>query len=144
MEQTGMKFRGVRGAITADANTPEAILSAARQLLQALIEANEIAEDDVASVIFTTTGDLTAAYPAKAARDLGWRRTALLGAREMDMDDGIELCIRVLIHWNTPKGLDEIVHVYMLGAVALRPDLYPDNRISLEQQHEGAGSKVQR
>lgn len=131
-----MKFRGVRGAITADANTAEAILEAARQLLQALIEANEIEEDDVASVIFTTTADLTAAYPAKAARDLGWRRTALLGALEMNMDDGIERCIRVLIHWNTPKSLDEISHVYMLGAVALRPDLYPDNRISLEQHHQ--------
>lgn len=131
-----MKFRGVRGAITADANTADAILSAARQLLLAIIEANGIEEEDVASVIFTTTADLTAAYPAKAARDLGWRRTALLGALEMDMDDGIKHCIRVLIHWNTPKGLDEIVHVYMLGAIALRPDLYPDNRISVEQQHE--------
>lgn len=135
-----MKFRGVRGAITADANTADAILSAARQLLQAIIEANGIEEEDVASVIFTTTADLTAAYPAKAARELGWRRTALLGALEMDMDDGIKHCIRVLIHWNTPKGLDEIVHVYMLGAIALRPDLYPDNRISVEQQHQtGAG-----
>jgi chorismate mutase len=130
-----MKFRGVRGAITADADTAEAILGAARQLLQAVIEANEIEEDDVASVIFTTTGDLTAAYPAKAARDLGWRRTALLGAREMDMADGIPHCIRVLIHWNTSKGLDEIVHVYMLGAIALRPDLYPDNKIVVENQH---------
>ena len=131
-----MKFRGVRGAITADANTADAILGAARQLMTALIEANGIEEDDVASVIFTTTADLTAAYPAKAARELGWRRTALLGAREMNMDEGIEHCIRVLIHWNTPKSLDEIVHVYMLGAIALRPDLYPDNRISVEQQHE--------
>ena len=95
-----MKFRGVRGAITADANTADAILGAARQLMTALIEANGIEEDDVASVIFTTTADLTAAYPAKAARELGWRRTALL------------------------------------GAIALRPDLYPDNRISVEQQHE--------
>ncbi|MFN8379208.1 MAG: chorismate mutase [Anaerolineae bacterium] len=131
-----MKFRGVRGAITAEANTADDILGAARQLLQAMIEANEIEEDDVASVIFTTTADLTAAYPAKAARELGWRRTALLGALEMDMDDGIKHCIRVLIHWNTSKSLDEIVHVYMLGAIALRPDLYPTNKISLEQQHQ--------
>jgi chorismate mutase len=134
-----MKFRGVRGAITADADTSEAILGAARQLLQAVIEANEIEEDDVASVIFTTTADLTAAYPAKAARDLGWRRTALLGAQEMDMIDGIPRCIRVLVHWNTSKGLDEIVHVYMLGAIALRPDLYPDNKIVVENQHLETG-----
>jgi chorismate mutase len=143
MEQTGMKFRGVRGAITAEANTPDAILSATGHLLLALIEANEIREEDVASVIFTTTVDLNAAYPAKAARDLGWRRTALLGAQEMDVPDSIPRCIRVLIHWNTSKGLDEIVHVYMRGALSLRPDLYPDNKIVMEQTgtaNAGAGS----
>lgn len=127
-----MKFRGVRGAITAEANTPESILGATRQLLQAIIDANEIVEDDVASIIFTTSTDLNAAYPAKAARDLGWRRTALLGAQEMDVPDGIPRCIRVLVHWNTSKGLDEIVHVYMRGALILRPDLYPDNKIIVE------------
>ncbi|HYO88930.1 MAG TPA: chorismate mutase [Candidatus Limnocylindrales bacterium] len=129
-----MKFRGVRGAITADADTPEAILNATSHLLQAIIEANEIDEDDVASVIFTTTVDLTAAYPAKAARDLGWRRIALLGAQEMDVPNSIPRCIRVLIHWNTSKGLDEIVHVYVRGALSLRPDLYPDNKIVMENE----------
>ncbi len=129
-----MKFRGVRGAITADANTPEAILSATSHLLRAIIEANEIDEEDVASVIFTTTVDLNAAYPAKAARDLGWRRVALLGAQEMDVPDSIPRCLRVLIHWNTSKGLDEIVHVYMRGALILRPDLYPDNKIVMDNQ----------
>lgn len=131
-----MKFRGVRGAITADENTPEAILSAARQLLEALVAANGIEEDDVASVIFTTSPDLTAAYPARAARDMGWRRTALLGCQEQDVTDGIQLCVRILIHWNTSKGLDEIVHVYMRDALTLRPDLYPDNKIVAEKQHK--------
>lgn len=127
-----MKFRGVRGATTADANTPEAILGATGHLLAAIIEANGIDEEDVVSVIFTTTADLTAAYPARAARDLGWRRTALLGAQEMDVVDGIPRCIRILIHWNTSKSLGEIVHVYMRGALILRPDLYPDNKIVME------------
>lgn len=131
-----MKFRGVRGAITADDNTPEAILSATRQLLESLISANEIEEDDVASVIFTTSPDLTAAYPAKAARELGWRRTALLGCQETDVVNGISRCIRVLIHWNTSKGLDEVVHVYMRDALILRPDLYPDNKLVIEKQRE--------
>jgi len=127
-----MKFRGVRGATTADANTSEAILHATRELLQELISTNGIDEDDVASVIFTTTPDLTAAFPAKAARDLGWRRTALLGAQEMDVPNGIALCIRVLIHWNTVKGLDEIQHVYHRGTLILRPDLYPENKLVIE------------
>jgi chorismate mutase len=131
-----MKFRGVRGAITADDNTPEAILSATSQLMEAVITANGIEEDDVASVIFTTSPDLTAAYPARAARDLGWRRTALLGCQEMDVINGINRCIRILIHWNTPKGLDEIVHVYMRDALILRPDLYPDNKLVVEKQRE--------
>ncbi len=127
----GTVCRGVRGATTVEENTADAIWSATRQLLQAVIEANDIQEDDVASVIFTTTPDLNTAYPAKAARDLGWHRTALMGMQEIDLSDGIPMCIRVLVHWNTERTLDEIKHVYMRGALALRPDLYPDNKIVL-------------
>lgn len=127
----GMICRGVRGATTAEENSAEAIWSATRLLLQAVIEANDIREDDVASVIFTTTPDLNTAYPAKAARDLGWHRVALMGMQEIDFPDGIPLCIRVLVHWNTDKTLEEIKHVYMRDAIALRPDLYPDNKIVL-------------
>jgi chorismate mutase len=127
----GTACRGVRGATTVEENSADAIWSATRQLLQAVLEANDIQEDDVASVIFTTTPDLNTAYPAKAARDLGWHRTALMGMQEIDLSDGIPMCIRVLVHWNTEKTLDEIKHVYMRGAMALRPDLYPDNKIVL-------------
>jgi chorismate mutase len=116
-------IRGVRGAITADADSAEAIWAAARELLAAMIAANDIREDDVASVIFTTTPDLTAAYPARAARDLGWTRTALMGMQEMAVPGSLARCIRVLIHWNTTRGLDDVRHVFLRGAVALRPDL---------------------
>lgn len=138
-------MRGVRGATTAHANTGKEVLDATRRLLEAMIEANGIQEDDVASAIFTTTPDLNAAFPAKAARDLGWHRTALLGAVEADVPDGIPLCIRILIHWNTELSLDDIQHVYMRGALALRPDLYPDNKLVIDiepSKHEadGAGS----
>lgn len=68
--------RGIRGATTADANTAEAILSATRELLIELIRRNGIRQEDVASVIFTTTPDLTAEYPALAARQLGWHEAA--------------------------------------------------------------------
>lgn len=134
-----MMCRGVRGATTCEANTADAILAATRELLDELILVNEIAEDDVASVFFTTTPDLTAQFPAKAARDLGWRRTALIGSQEMDVPHGIVRCVRVLIHWNTEKTIDEIRHVYTKGALALRPDLYPENRVTFEE-HAHAGS----
>jgi chorismate mutase len=132
------KFRGVRGATTAQANTADAILRATRELLAAMIQENEIDEDDVASVIFTTTPDLNMAFPARAARDLGWQRTALLGCQEIDHPEGITRCVRILIHWNTAKSLDEIKHVYMEGAMILRPDLfpYPDNKVVLHSKEE--------
>ncbi|MBZ0279162.1 MAG: chorismate mutase [Anaerolineae bacterium] len=126
-----MMFRGVRGATTVHENTGEAIWKATRELLQAVIKANDIEEEFVASVIFTTTPDLNAVYPAKAARDLGWHRAALMGCQEADVPNGIPMCIRVLIHWNTTRTLDEVQHVYMKGAMALRPDLYPDNKLIL-------------
>ena len=126
-----MMVRGVRGATTTGSNSAEAILEATTALLQELIRANGIEEEQVASVFFTTTDDLNAVFPAQAARNLGWRRVALMGTREMDMPTGIPLCVRILIHWNTTKSLDEIQHVYMRGAERLRPDLYPDNKIVL-------------
>jgi chorismate mutase len=126
-----MMVRGVRGATTATEDTPEAIWQATRELLEAVIEANGIEEEYVASAIFTTTPDLTAAYPAKAARDLGWHQTALMGCQEIAVPNGIPRCIRVLIHWNTTKKLGELRHIYMRGAEKLRPDFYPDNKIVL-------------
>ncbi|MBE2271428.1 MAG: chorismate mutase [Anaerolinea sp.] len=123
-----MKFRGVRGAITVEENTAGAIWSATAELLQALIAANGIEEDDVASVIFSCTPDLNAAYPAKAARDLGWRQVALMGCVEMDVPGGVPRCIRVLIHWNTAKPAGDIRHCFLRGAVVLRPDLIAEKQ----------------
>jgi chorismate mutase len=124
-----MMIRGVRGATTVDENTAEAIIEGTKELLKVMIEVNNIEEEHVASVIFTTSPDLTAVYPAAAARQAGWQRTALLGAQEADVIDGLQKCIRILIHWNTHKALEEIQHVYMRGAERLRPDLYPNNKI---------------
>lgn len=126
-----IKVRGVRGATTVVEDTVEAIHTAVRELMTAIIEANGIEEDDVASVIFTTTPDLTAAYPATVARHIGWRRTALIGCQEMDNPTGMPRCIRVLIHWNTAKGLDDITHIYLRDASALRPDLQHDPKRTL-------------
>jgi len=114
--------RGVRGATLAADNSRDAILAATRELLQALIDANGIAPEDVASVIFTMTPDLTAVYPAFAARQLGWIDVALLSMQEIAPPDSLPRCIRVLIHWNTTRSQKDIHHVYMNGAEVLRPD----------------------
>ena len=119
-----LMVRGVRGATTAEANTADAIVSAATNLLAEMIAANSMVEDDVASVIFTTTPDLTAGFPAPAGRKVGWSRVALMGMQEIDVPDALPMAIRILVHWNTEKSLDEIVHVYLHGATVLRPDLH--------------------
>ena len=114
--------RGVRGATTAEANTREAILAATSELLQLMIEANKIEADDVASAIFTTTIDLNADYPALAARALGWHDVALMCTHEMNVPHGLKLCVRILLHWNTEGAAQDVKHVYIRGAVNLRPD----------------------
>jgi chorismate mutase len=114
--------RGVRGATTVTENSKDAILAATRELLFTMIQYNEIDPDDVASAYFTTTTDINAIYPATAARQLGWYDVPLLCGHEMDVPDGLPQCIRILLHWNTPKTAQEIVHVYLHEATALRPD----------------------
>ncbi len=118
-----MPCRGVRGATTAEANTREAILQATRQLLALMIRLNDIDPDDVASVIFSTTPDLDAEFPALAARQLGWLEVPLLCTHEMHVPGALPRCIRVLLHWNTEKSAREINHVYIKEAASLRPDL---------------------
>ena len=117
-----MMLRGLRGATTVEANTEEAILGATRELLTMMIEANGVRENEVASIFFSSTSDLTAAFPARAARDLGWYQVALMGAQEMDVPQGPDRCIRVLMHWNTVKGITNLRHIFLHGARVLRPD----------------------
>ena len=114
--------RGVRGATTVTENTKEAILEATRDLLLKIIAVNHIELDDIASTFFSTTPDVTAEYPALAARQIGWHDVALMCGHEMNVPTGLKYCIRVLIHWNTTLSPSEIQHVYIRGAVNLRPD----------------------
>ena len=118
-------IRGIRGATTVECNSNQAILDATQELLRVMIDRNGIIEDDVASVLFSATPELDDTFPAKAARELGWTRTALMGFQEADVKHGLPMCVRVLIHWNTDKPIDEIQHVFLHGVVALRPDLAP-------------------
>jgi chorismate mutase len=117
-----MAIRGIRGATVAAANTPEAIRAATRELLEALASANDLQPDDLASVIFSTTPDLTAEVPARAARELGWVETGIMCLAEMQAEGGLRRCIRVLLHWNTERRPDQIRHVYLHAAASLRPD----------------------
>jgi chorismate mutase len=117
-----MACRGVRGATTAEDNSAEEILRATRQLLAVMIRQNDIVEADVASAIFTTTTDLDAEFPALAARQLGWLNVALMCGHELDVPGSLRRCVRILLHWNTDKPPDEIIHVYIKEAAGLRPD----------------------
>ena len=112
--------RGIRGATTADTNSKEAILEATAELLGRLVEANGIDMDDVAAAYFTATDDLNAEFPALAARQMGWTETALMCAREMNVEDGAGRCIRVLLLVNMDKAQQDIEFVYLKGASNLR------------------------
>ena len=92
-------------------------------MLACIVEANGVAAQDVASAFFTVTPDLSDAFPARAARMLGWDHVALLDAQEIPVPGSLPHCVRVLVHWNTSKAQDEIHHVYLRGAASLRPDL---------------------
>ena len=115
--------RGIRGATTVDQDTAPAILAATSELLERIVTLNGVNDEDVASAFFTVTADLRAAFPAQAARSLGWQHVALLDALEIPVPGSLPRCVRVLIHWNTPRPQAEIHHVYLRGAVSLRPDL---------------------
>jgi chorismate mutase len=119
-----MTLRGIRGATTVEDNNPEQIAKATQELLCALLDANPgLRTDDIASAIFTTTDDLVSAYPALAARQIGWDHVPMMCAREIPVPDGLPHCIRVLVHWNSDRDQEEIHHVYLREAVTLRPDL---------------------
>jgi chorismate mutase len=116
-----MYCRGIRGATTIERNEREEILSATTELLQLLIEHNDLKPEDIASAIFTVTGDLDAEFPALAARALGWTEVALICMREIPVPGSLGRCIRILLHVNTTRSAAEIQHVYIKGAVNLRP-----------------------
>lgn len=115
--------RGVRGATTIEHDTRDEILAATRELLAIMIRRNDIEAADVGSAIFTVTSDVTAEFPALAARQLGWIDVPLLCGYEVSVPGSLPRCIRILIHWNTTKGQREIQHTYMRQATVLRPDL---------------------
>lgn len=118
-----MPIRGVRGATTVPTNDGNLILAATQALLEEMIRANGIADQDVAAAFFTATPDLNATFPARAARQMGWQYVPLMDAVEIAVPGSIARCIRILLLWNTEKPQEEIIHIYQGEARALRPDL---------------------
>lgn len=114
--------RGIRGATTAGANTAEDILEATQELVEVLIALNDLDSEAIASAVFTTTPDLTAMFPAAAARSFGWTEVPMMCSHEMAVPGALEKAVRVLVHVNTTRSASDIRHVYLKGAKQLRPE----------------------
>ena len=120
---TSALVRGLRGATTCDADTPEAIGERTRELILELMSRNEIEHDDVISVLFTTSVDLTSTFPASAAREVGFGDIPLMCASEINVPGSMSKCIRIMMHIYTTRSRSEIHHVYLHNAQSLRDDL---------------------
>jgi len=117
-------IRGIRGATTISEDTALPILEETEKLVLTMARENDIHPEDVASVIVSTTTDISAAFPAKAVRSIPeWTFVPVMCTHEMDVPGSINLCIRVLMHVNTDKSQRDIKHVYLNEAMKLRPDL---------------------
>ena len=118
-----MPCRRVRGATAVETDTAEEILEATLGLLRRLTRANELRHEEIASAIFTVTSDTRAAFLAPTARQLGWQHVVLLDALEVPVPGAVQQCIGVLIHWNTTETQQQVRHICLRGAAALRADL---------------------
>ncbi len=119
-----MSVRGIRGATTVEQDSAAEIHDATRELLEQVVQANGIESfDEIASIIFTTSPDLTSTFPAEAARASGMSQVPLLCASEIAVPGSMPRCVRFMLHWNTERRQDEIVHVYLREAKKLRPDV---------------------
>lgn len=121
-DDTAPRLRALRGATTVDADTSEAICERTAELVLTLMERNALAVDDIVSVVFTATHDLTADFPAVAARSVGLAGTPLLCCQEIPVAGAVERCVRALVHCYLPSGR-AAHHVYLHGARQLRLDL---------------------
>lgn len=115
--------RALRGATTIDVDSPDHIRDRVLDLLDTLMARNEVGHDDLISILFTATEDVVSTFPATAARERGLGDVPLICARELSIEGGTPLCIRVLVHLTTERTRDQLHHVYLEGARGLRDDL---------------------
>ena len=125
-----MPTRGIRGAITVKKNEKDAIVFATEMLLEKMISVNKVKVEDIASVIFSVTADLTKEFPAIAAREMGWLYTPLMCTNEISVDGSLKKCIRVMMIVNSEKTQAQIKHIYLDEAQKLRPDLATNQKDS--------------
>jgi chorismate mutase len=118
-------LRALRGATTLDDDTAGQVNDRVWALVGAMLERNGIGHDDLVSVLFTATHDITSMFPATAARSLGLGDVPLICATELDIAGAMPRCVRVLMHFYTERTREELHHVYLEGARGLRDDL-PD------------------
>lgn len=116
-------LRALRGATTVDVDEEAHVHERVISLLEEMCHRNDVAHDDIVSILFTATDDLHATFPATAARTMGLGDVPLICARELEVLGGTERCIRVLMHLTTERTRAEMRHVYLEGAVGLRDDL---------------------
>lgn len=115
--------RAIRGATQLEGNTAEAMGAATKELLLAMLAANELTPEEIISVILTVTPDLDAAFPAAYAREVGFESVPLICAVEINVPGALPRVLRVMVHCNTERALNEISHIYLHGASALRRDI---------------------
>jgi len=120
---SGPRVRAVRGATTIEVDRREQVIERTQELVRAVLERNAIEPDDIISIVFTATDDVRSAFPAEAAREAGLTQVPLMCARELDIVDGIERCIRIMVHAYTERAHDALRHPYLHGARQLRTDL---------------------
>ncbi|NLV76628.1 MAG: chorismate mutase [Tissierellia bacterium] len=118
-----MHIVSIRGAITVEENKKDKILEATQELLIDIEEKNNLNIDNVICILFSSTKDLDAEYPAKAARLLGYTQCGLMCFNEMEVSNSLEKCIRVMIFYQGGLKQKDVNHVYLKGAKTLRPDL---------------------
>ena len=119
-----MNVRGIRGAITVSQNEKQDILDATSELLQGIIKQNQIHPEDGCSVFITMTQDLDSTFPASVVRNVpGWELVPLMCSTEIPVQNSLPRCIRFMLHVNTEKKQNEMIHIYLNDAVKLRPDL---------------------
>lgn len=118
-----MSVRAIRGATQVEVNTVEAIAAATQELIGEILACNNLAVDDVISILFTATPDLTATFPAAAVRSLGFDDTPLICAVEIDVPGALARVIRAMVHVESSLGKSELAHIYLHGAKSLRRDI---------------------
>jgi len=121
-----MTFLAIRGATTCQHDSKEDITKATQELVTAMMTKNDVAQNQIVSILFTSTADLVSEFPATAARGLGLDDVPLMCAQELNIAGSMPRCIRAMMHVDIPKSRSDVQHVFLGDATQLRKDLLKD------------------